>query len=219
MNWLNDLLSNDPDPTETREWVESLKAVIDNDGPERAHQLLDGMVELTRRAGAHLPFAPTTEYINTIPPTLEAKIARRRGDGMAHPFDHPLERAGDGRARQPQAGRPRRPHRVLRLGGHAVRRGLQPLLARPDRRAPGRPALHPGPQLAGHLRAQLPGRPHQRIAARQLPHGSRRPRHQLLSAPVADARLLADADGQHGPGPDLARSTRRASGSTSKAAA
>ncbi len=73
MNWLNDLLSNDPDPTETREWVESLKAVIDNDGPERAHQLLDGMVELTRRAGAHLPFAPTTEYINTISPTLEAK--------------------------------------------------------------------------------------------------------------------------------------------------
>ena len=36
------------------------------------------MVELTRRAGAHLPFAPTTEYINTIPPQLEAKIARRR---------------------------------------------------------------------------------------------------------------------------------------------
>ena len=61
MNWLNDLLQNDPDPTETREWVESLKAVIDNDGAERAHQLLDHMVELTRRAGAHLPFAPTTE--------------------------------------------------------------------------------------------------------------------------------------------------------------
>src|SRR4249919_2776089 len=73
MNWLNDLLQNDPDPTETREWVESLKAVIDNDGADRAHQLLDHMVELTRRAGAHLPFAPTTEYINTIPAHLEAK--------------------------------------------------------------------------------------------------------------------------------------------------
>ena len=64
----------------------------------------------------------------------------------------------------------------------------------PERRPPGRPALHPGPQLAGHLRARLPRRPHQRIAARQLPHGSRRPRHQLLPAPVADAGLLADAD-------------------------
>src|SRR5688572_1988463 len=73
MNWLNDLLQNDPDPTETREWVESLKAVIDHDGAQRAHQLLDNMVELTRRAGAHLPFAPTTEYINTIPAPLEAK--------------------------------------------------------------------------------------------------------------------------------------------------
>ena len=73
-SWLNDVLDNDPDPTESREWLESLKAVIDADGPERAHQLLEGMVELTRRAGAHLPFAPTTEYINTIPPHLEPKI-------------------------------------------------------------------------------------------------------------------------------------------------
>ena len=74
MNWLNELLETDPDPTETREWVESIKAVIDADGPERAHYLLENMVELTRRAGAHLPFAPTTEYINTIPPHLEPKI-------------------------------------------------------------------------------------------------------------------------------------------------
>src|SRR5690606_29505704 len=72
-SWLNDVLENDPDPTESREWLESLKAVIDAEGTGRAHQLLEGMVELTRRAGAHLPFAPTTEYINTIPPHLEPK--------------------------------------------------------------------------------------------------------------------------------------------------
>lgn len=74
MNWLNDVLQNDPDPTETREWIESLKAVIDVGGPERAHQILENMVELTRRAGAHLPFAPTTEYVNTIPTHLEPKM-------------------------------------------------------------------------------------------------------------------------------------------------
>ena len=74
MNWLTDVLQNDPDPTETREWIESLKAVIDQAGPDRAHQLLENMVELTRRAGAHLPFAPTTEYINTIPPHLEPRM-------------------------------------------------------------------------------------------------------------------------------------------------
>ena len=73
MNWLNDVLENDLDPTETREWMESLKAVLDVDGPERAHQLLERMVELTRRAGAQLPFQPTTEYINSIPAHLEAK--------------------------------------------------------------------------------------------------------------------------------------------------
>ena len=73
MNWLNDLLQNDPDPTETREWIESMRAVIDREGAQRAHQLLEGMVEVARRAGAHLPFQPTTEYINTIPPHLEAK--------------------------------------------------------------------------------------------------------------------------------------------------
>ncbi|NLA69258.1 MAG: pyruvate dehydrogenase (acetyl-transferring), homodimeric type [Gammaproteobacteria bacterium] len=73
-SWLNDVLHNDPDPVESREWLESLKAVIDASGPARAHQLLEGMVELTRRAGAHLPFSPTTEYINTIPPHLEPKI-------------------------------------------------------------------------------------------------------------------------------------------------
>ena len=74
MNWLNEMLQNDPDPTESREWIESIKAVIDHDGAGRAHQLLEGMVELTRRAGANLPFAPTTEYINTIPSHLEPKL-------------------------------------------------------------------------------------------------------------------------------------------------
>jgi len=73
MNLLNDLLDEDIDPTETREWVESLSSVIARDGAERAHFLLNRMVEQTRRAGAHLPFSPTTEYINTIPPQLEAK--------------------------------------------------------------------------------------------------------------------------------------------------
>ena len=65
--------TQDLDPTETQEWVESVQAVIDRDGAERAHSLLENVVEVTRRAGAHLPFSPTTEYINTIPSHLEAK--------------------------------------------------------------------------------------------------------------------------------------------------
>jgi pyruvate dehydrogenase E1 component len=73
MNWLNDILDQDLDPVESQEWIEALKAVIDADGPERAHYLLERMVEVTRRAGAFLPFQPTTEYVNTIPVPLEAK--------------------------------------------------------------------------------------------------------------------------------------------------
>ena len=74
MSWLNDILDNDRDPTETKEWLESLKAVLDHDGAERAHELLERMVELTRRAGVQLPFQPTTEYINTIPAHLEPPV-------------------------------------------------------------------------------------------------------------------------------------------------
>ena len=66
-------LDQDPDPRETREWIESIEAVIGAEGTERAHQILERLVDETRRAGGHLPFAPTTEYINTIPPQLEAK--------------------------------------------------------------------------------------------------------------------------------------------------
>ena len=57
MNPLNDILDQDLDPTETREWTESLQSIIQHDGTERAHYLLERMVDETRRAGGHLPFA------------------------------------------------------------------------------------------------------------------------------------------------------------------
>ena len=47
----NELLREDPDPIETREWLESIQAVLDRDGPGRAHQLLENVAEVTRRAG------------------------------------------------------------------------------------------------------------------------------------------------------------------------
>ncbi|WNL46813.1 pyruvate dehydrogenase (acetyl-transferring), homodimeric type [Dyella sp. BiH032] len=73
MDQLDDILHQDLDPTETQEWVDSLNAVINHDGTERAHYLLERMVDSTRRAGGYLPFDPTTEYVNTIPPSREAK--------------------------------------------------------------------------------------------------------------------------------------------------
>ncbi|MGA9342719.1 MAG: pyruvate dehydrogenase (acetyl-transferring), homodimeric type [Rhodanobacteraceae bacterium] len=73
MNQLQDILDQDLDPTESQEWIDALSGVINADGPERAHYLLERMVDTTRRSGGYLPFAPTTEYVNTIPPQLEAK--------------------------------------------------------------------------------------------------------------------------------------------------
>ncbi len=73
MSQIHDLLNDDLDPSETREWMEAISAVIGRDGAERAHFLMERMVDETRRAGGHLPFPMTTDYINTIPPSREAK--------------------------------------------------------------------------------------------------------------------------------------------------
>ncbi|BBB59592.1 pyruvate dehydrogenase E1 component [Undibacterium sp. KW1] len=58
---------NDPDVVETNEWLDALEAVIEAEGPERAHYLMERMVDLARRRGAHIPFSSNTAYVNTIP--------------------------------------------------------------------------------------------------------------------------------------------------------
>ena len=62
--------ANDPDVMETQEWLDALEAVLDHEGPERAHYLLERMVDLARRRGAHIPFSSNTAYVNTIPAHL-----------------------------------------------------------------------------------------------------------------------------------------------------
>jgi pyruvate dehydrogenase E1 component len=57
---------DDLDPTETREWLESIDSVLETQGPERAHFLLNQMIDFARRSGAYLPYAPNTAYLNTI---------------------------------------------------------------------------------------------------------------------------------------------------------
>ncbi|MFT5588097.1 MAG: pyruvate dehydrogenase E1 component [Bradyrhizobium sp.] len=64
--------ATDPDVIETQEWLDALEAVIENEGPERAHYLMERMVDLARRRGAHIPFSSNTAYLNTIPNDLGA---------------------------------------------------------------------------------------------------------------------------------------------------
>jgi pyruvate dehydrogenase E1 component len=57
---------SDLDPTETQEWLESIDSVLKAHGKERAHFLLERLIDHTRRSGAYLPFKPNTAYVNTI---------------------------------------------------------------------------------------------------------------------------------------------------------
>ena len=57
---------DDIDPTETSEWLESIDSVLAQHGPERAHFLLNQMIDFARRSGAYLPYSPNTAYLNTI---------------------------------------------------------------------------------------------------------------------------------------------------------
>jgi pyruvate dehydrogenase E1 component len=64
---------DDIDPLETSEWIESLNAIIENDGPSRASYVLNKIIKEAYTAGLVLPDTRTTPYINTIPPELEVK--------------------------------------------------------------------------------------------------------------------------------------------------
>jgi pyruvate dehydrogenase E1 component len=67
MNVRASLQDQDADPLETSEWLDSMRAVIEREGHERAHYLLELLVDFTRRKGGHLPYDATTAYVNTIP--------------------------------------------------------------------------------------------------------------------------------------------------------
>jgi pyruvate dehydrogenase E1 component len=58
--------ADDTDPAETHEWIESIDSVLRAEGPQRAHYLLEKLIDYTRRSGAYLPFKPNTAYVNTI---------------------------------------------------------------------------------------------------------------------------------------------------------
>lgn len=62
---------DDIDPQETQEWLDALDAVIEHEGPERAHFLLEKLIDQSRRSGTNLPYNANTAYVNTIPPHLE----------------------------------------------------------------------------------------------------------------------------------------------------
>jgi len=69
-----DMMQPDIDPQETSEWLDALEAVMEAEGEERAHFLLESLIEKARRNGSHLPYDATTAYINTIPAGREPNM-------------------------------------------------------------------------------------------------------------------------------------------------
>jgi pyruvate dehydrogenase E1 component len=57
----------DIDPTETEEWLDALGSVLEFEGGDRAHYLLDRLIDEGRQRGAPVPYSITTPYINTLP--------------------------------------------------------------------------------------------------------------------------------------------------------
>ena len=196
--------SADTDAQETREWLDALSAVIGTEGAGRAHFLLETLLEHARQNGIDMPFSANTAYVNTIEPEqeehspgnrdLEDRLrAYMRWNAMAmvvkanrlHPAD-----GGD-------------------LGGHISSfaslahmfgAGFNHFWHAESEGHGGDLLYIQGHSSARHLRPRLHGRPAERGAAAEFPPGGRRQGPLQLSAPQADARVLAVPHRLHGPG-------------------
>ena len=69
----------DLDPQETEEWIESLHSMLERDGVERAHFILEQLRDEARRAGVNLPYSANTAYVNTIPTSREERAPGKPG--------------------------------------------------------------------------------------------------------------------------------------------
>ena len=64
----------DSDPVETREWLEAINSVIEQEGAERAQYILQRLSSKVTETGAQLPYAINTPYRNTIPTSQETRM-------------------------------------------------------------------------------------------------------------------------------------------------
>ena len=70
--------TQDVDPAETQEWIDSLEYVLNTKGPERVKQLLATLERKARQEGVDIPHALNTPYINTIPVSHQSRYPGNR---------------------------------------------------------------------------------------------------------------------------------------------
>src|ERR1700687_1417435 len=67
-------MNPDVDPQETKEWLDAIDGVLEQEGPDRSHFLIEQVIDKSRRSGAYMPFSANTAYINTIPVDKQVRI-------------------------------------------------------------------------------------------------------------------------------------------------
>jgi pyruvate dehydrogenase E1 component len=158
--------TDDVDPQETAEWLDSLEAIIKHQGPERARFLIETMLTVANKAGAQLPQGITTAYVNTIPTENQAPF----------PGNRELERKLKNAVRWNAMAMVQRANKTTNVGGHIATFSSSATLYEIgfNHFFRGRTATHPGDVVffQGHAspgmysRAFLEGR----LSEQQLSH-------------------------------------------------
>ena len=191
-------LPTDIDPYETQEWLDSLSSVIDREGHERAHFLIEQLIDSARRSGVHIPHRPTTAYVNTISAAQE-----ERSSG-----DHAIEWRVRSLIRWNALAIVVRANQTsTELGGHIASFassatlydvGFNHFWHAPSENPWRRSNLHSGTFRSRYLCQSLFGRTAERRGSDQFQARSHRRWLTLLPSSATEARLLAVPDGLHG---------------------
>ena len=196
---LTDERDGDLDAIETSEWLEALEAVVAHDGPDRARQILTRVIERAQHAGTGPIASLNTPYVNTIPLEREAQL----------PGDPAVERRLRSIVRWNAIAMVVRANKhSSELGGHIASYqslatlyevGFNHFWRAPSEEHGGDLVYFQGHSSPGnYARAYLEGR----LTEEQLDgfrqEVSKPGGLELLSAPVADARVLAVLDGLAG---------------------
>ena len=146
-----------PIPQETREWLDALAGVLAAEGPDRAHFLIENLIDAARRSGAYLPFSANTAYINTIPTDKQVRI----------PGDQEIEHRIRSYVRWNAMAMVLRANKDTNVGGHIASFasaatlydvGFNHFWHAAVGRARRRPRLRAGPLVARRLRARVHAR-------------------------------------------------------------
>src|ERR1700694_6179977 len=101
-------MNPDVDPQETQEWLDAIDGVLEHEGPDRAHFLIEQVIDKPRRSGAYMPFSANTAYINTIPVDRQPHM----------PGDHAIEEKIRNYARWNAMAMVLGPNKHTNVGGH-----------------------------------------------------------------------------------------------------